>query len=313
MRKVIGIGETVLDIIFKHSKPVEAVPGGSTFNAITSLARAGADATLISEVGKDRVGDYVLRFLQENGVRTDYVGCWPDTRSPLSLAFLDDKNEAEYIFYSSQPRDQEEPAVPEIHPDDIVLFGSYYAVNPKTRPQVLALLNQARQQGAIVYYDVNFRPNHRDEVIRLTPNLLENLGYADIVRGSREDFATLYKMEDADRVYKAEISFYCRQFLYTDGANPVQLRASGDVRKEYPVEKRPTVSTIGAGDSFNAGFIYGLLREGITREQLSNGLPETVWDKLVGHALQFSAECCNDIFNYIGKDFGAAISLKRGE
>ena len=36
MRKVIGIGETVLDIIFKDNKPVEAVPGGSTFNAITS-------------------------------------------------------------------------------------------------------------------------------------------------------------------------------------------------------------------------------------------------------------------------------------
>ena len=36
MRKVIGIGETVLDIIFKDNKPVEAVPGGSTFNASTS-------------------------------------------------------------------------------------------------------------------------------------------------------------------------------------------------------------------------------------------------------------------------------------
>ena len=42
MRKVIGIGETLLDIIFKVNKPVEAVPGGSTFNAIVSLGRVGA-------------------------------------------------------------------------------------------------------------------------------------------------------------------------------------------------------------------------------------------------------------------------------
>ena len=42
MRKVIGIGETVLDIIFKNEQPVGAYPGGSTFNAVISLARAGA-------------------------------------------------------------------------------------------------------------------------------------------------------------------------------------------------------------------------------------------------------------------------------
>lgn len=41
MRKVIGIGETMLDIIFKNKKTIEAVPGGSTFNAIVSLERAG--------------------------------------------------------------------------------------------------------------------------------------------------------------------------------------------------------------------------------------------------------------------------------
>lgn len=312
MRKVIGIGETVLDIVFKHSKPVEAVPGGSTFNAITSLARAGADATLISEIGKDRVGDHILHFLQENGVRTDYMNRYPGVCSPISLAFLNDRNDAEYIFYATPSSDKEEISLPEIHPDDIVLFGSYYAVNPKTRPQVQALLSHARQQGAIIYYDVNFRPNHSDEVIRITPNLLENLDDADIVRGSREDFTTLYKMDDADRVYQAEISFYCRQFIYTDGANPVQLRTGNGISKSYPIEKKPTVSTIGAGDSFNAGFIYGLLREGITRQQITNGLAEDVWDRLVDHALRFSAECCKDIFNYISQDFGAEISLKRG-
>ena len=53
MRKVIGIGETLLDIIFKDNKPVEAVPGGSTFNAIVSLGRVGADAFFVTETGDD--------------------------------------------------------------------------------------------------------------------------------------------------------------------------------------------------------------------------------------------------------------------
>ena len=310
MRKVIGIGETVLDIIFKNNKPVEAVPGGSTFNAITSLARAGAQTLLVSETGCDQVGDKIIQFLHQNGVCSDYVRRNADSSSPLSLAFLNAQNEANYVFYSAPAHDQGEVELPEIAPDDIIIFGSYYAVNPQTRPQVQSLLEQARSRGAIIYYDVNFRPNHRNEVIRLTPNLLENLGYADIVRGSRDDFATLYKKDDADSVYRAEISFYCRQFLYTDGAQPVQLRAPGGLTKSYPVPPAETVSTIGAGDNFNAGFIYGLLRDGITRQQLLDGLSEAQWDSLVGHALRFSAECCKDIFNYISPEFGASVSLK---
>ena len=58
MRKVIGIGETVLDIIFKEGQPVSAVPGGSAFNAIISLGRCGVNSTFISEAGNDRIGDY---------------------------------------------------------------------------------------------------------------------------------------------------------------------------------------------------------------------------------------------------------------
>ena len=76
-------------------------------------------------------------------------------------------------------------------------------MNPVIRPQVVGLLDYARSRGAIIYYDVNFRPAHKDDVIKITPNLIENLDYADIVRGSLEDFATIYKKEDADKVYNA--------------------------------------------------------------------------------------------------------------
>ena len=55
MRKVIGIGETVLDIIFKNNQPDTAAPGGSTFNSMVSLGRAGVSAYFISEVGNNQI------------------------------------------------------------------------------------------------------------------------------------------------------------------------------------------------------------------------------------------------------------------
>lgn len=304
MRKVIGIGEAVLDIIFKDNKPVEAVPGGSAFNAITSLGRCGVSTSFISEAGNDHVGKYIIEFLKSNGVNADNVTTFPDSKSPVSLAFLNEKNDAEYIFYKDHPHDRLEFTYPDIQPDDIVLFGSFYAVNPVIRPQLVGLLDYARSHGAIIYYDVNFRPAHKDEVIRITPNLIENLDYADIVRGSHEDFATLYKKEDADKVYNAEISFYCRQFIYTHGSQPVEVRGGRDMKKSYPVPDTKVVSTIGAGDSFNAGFIFGMLKQGITRSDLERGLTGEQWDSLIGCALSFSADCCKDIFNYVSKKFG---------
>ncbi len=308
MRKVIGIGETVLDIIFKNGQPTAAVPGGSTYNAIISLARCGINTTFISEVGDDRVGDKIINFLKENGAKTDYVSRFPQTKSPISLAFLNENNDAEYIFYKDHPNDRLEFECPDVQPDDIILFGSYYAVNPVIRAQVEGLLQKGRDKGAIIYYDVNFRPSHQHEVMKLMPNLLENLDYADFVRGSHEDFAVLYGKNDVDQVYDSEISFYCKHFIYTRGANPVEVRGKNGFKQNYPVPaSNQIVSTIGAGDNFNAGFIFGLLKYNITREVLNQGMSAEQWTEVVNCAQLFSAECCRDIHNYVSVEFGQDI------
>ena len=220
----------------------------------------------------------------------------------MSLAFLDDNNDAEYIFYKDHPHDQLDFIYPDIHPDDIVLFGSFFAVNPVVRPQIVGLLDYARAHGAIIYYDVNYRMSHKDDVMKITPNYLENLEYADIVRGSREDFDVLYKLDNPDKVYQAEISFYSKKFIYTAGANPVRLYADNGLRKSYDVAPMQTVSTVGAGDNFNAGFIYGLLKNNITRADIEKGLTEQQWDDCVTSGQRFSAEACKTIFNYIPTD-----------
>ena len=305
MRKIIGIGETVLDIIFRNEQPIQAVPGGSTFNAIISLSRAGVKTSFISETGNDRVGRMIIQFLKDNGCEADSVNVYPDSKSPLSLAFLNDQNDAEYIFYKDHPHDRLDFTFPEINEDDIVLFGSYYAVNPVIRPQVKGFLDYAREHGAILYYDVNFRASHQYEVMKLTPNLLENFELADIVRGSAEDFEILFKKSDAEQVYRSEIMFYTKKFIYTNAALPIQLFADNGLKKQYPVDKTETVSTIGAGDNFNAGFLYGLLLNGITRSQLEEGISESQWDSIVEQGCKFSAEVCRSLYNYVSPEFGA--------
>ena len=311
MRKVIGIGETVLDIVFRGDQPVQALPGGSTFNAIVSLGRSGVDTSFISETGNDRIGQMIIKFLKDNGCNADSVNVYPDSKSPLSLAFLNEHNDASYIFYKDHPHDRLDFAYPEVNENDLVLFGSYYALNPVIRPQVKGFLDYAHERGAILYYDVNFRASHKHEVLKLTPNLLENFELADIVRGSSEDFEVLFQKNDADVVYRTQIMFYTKKFIYTRAADPVELRADNGFKKQYPVPALETVSTIGAGDNFNAGLLYGLIKHGITRSDIERGLTEQQWDAVVAEGLSFSAAVCGSLYNYVSPEFGESKKIKK--
>ena len=309
MRKVIGIGETVLDIIFRDNQPIQAVPGGSTFNSVISLGRAGVPVKFISEAGNDRVGRQIIQYLEDNGVDATNVCMFPNSKSPISLAFLDEQNNAEYLFYKDHPNDRLDFVYPDIQPDDVILFGSFFAINPVIRPQVFGFLDYARQHGAILYYDVNYRSSHKGDLMKVTPNLLENFEMTDILRGSDEDFEVIYGKRDCDAVYRSEISFYTKKFIYTRSSQPVELRADGGFAKQYPVAPTETVSTVGAGDNFNAGFVYGLIKYGITRNDIEAGLSEEQWDQLIACAQAFSDNCCKSLNNSIDADFARKVHL----
>ena len=303
MRKIIGIGETILDILFKGGIASTSVPGGSTFNSMISLGRMGVPASFISEIGDDKVGSIVRTFLTDTGVDDSLLTEYPDCKSPISLAFLDEDNNATYSFYKDPFGRRADWECPAINPDDIVLFGSYYALNPDMRYKVTALLEEARRVGAIIYYDVNFRRNHAGEAIKLMGTVIENLEYADIVRGSDEDFEVLYRIGEGERVFKEKVEFYCPRLIYSRGAQGVELYSKA-LTKRYPIEAITPVSTIGAGDNLNAGILYGLIKYRVRRDDLAH-LTEHEWDNIIRCGLQFSAETCRHTDNYISREFAA--------
>ncbi len=301
MGRVIGIGETVFDILFKNQQPVKAMPGGSVFNSIISLGRMGVGASFISEVGDDRVGHLILSHLRDSGVDASAVCCFQGGKSPLALAFLNERNDAEYLFYKDYPSNRLEVDFPRIEPGDVVLYGSYFVLNPVLRSKTKAFLEYAHESGALLFYDINFRQNHVNERIKLAEAIIENLEFADIVRGSADDFRHLYEMTDAEKIYKEKIKFYCPSFIFTSGDGEVKLFTKSAV-SSFPVKKVEVVSTVGAGDNFNAGVVYGLLQRGIGREALA-GLPADVWSGIINNGLDFSAHACTLIENSVDKEW----------
>ena len=307
-RIIIGIGETVLDIVFRNSQPQAAVPGGSVFNSMVSLGRTAGklfpDVKLLmeSQLGDDYVADIVSEFMAGNGVGIEgmqRVG----GQSVISLALLDENNNAHYEFF----RDKDLPPfrTPDtaIQKDDIAIFGSFFAVSPATGRQTHEFIRRAQEAGAIVYYDVNFRKNHpaNQEAIEA------NIALADIVRASDEDLRNLYGSSDAARLYEERISRLCPNFICTRGAEDAEVFSPG-VRRTYPTAKvADLVSTIGAGDNFNAGIIFGLVRDGLGKDDVRS-LSEDDWGRLVPTAMAFSAEVCGSLYNYVSPEFAKTLA-----
>ena len=283
----------MLDILFKNDQPQKAVPGGSTFNSIISLGRAGVPCIMVTEVGSDHIGDMICRYLTENGVCTDYVCRHAGTKSHITLAFLNEHNDAQYTFYKDHASAALDGRLPEITASDVVLFGSFFAINPAIRPAVSQLLHMAHEAGAWLYYDINFRKAHIPDIPDVLANIEQNMQLATVVRGSMEDFEYLYGLRDGDAIYQ-RVSRFCPTLILTDGARMIRVY-SPEGCETYPVQAIETVSTVGAGDNFNAGYIYAMMQ----------GCDEQ--SARIAMAQRWSQDVCRQIGNNISDELVALL------
>jgi len=300
MRRVFGLGETVLDIIFKDHQPVAAKAGGSALNTLVSLARVDIPVNFITEIGRDKVGENIMKFLSDNGLSSDYVCRFTEGKSAIALAFLNDQNDAEYEFFKSYPQQRLTGEIPQFRENDILIFGSYFGLNPAVRPRLLDYLKAAKDQGALIIYDPNFRSHHLKNREKLLSVIEENFAYADLVRGSDEDFINIYGTNNPTEVY-AHVASYCTNLIITAGAKGVYTYSSG-YHHHYNVPIINPVSTIGAGDNFNAGIIKAILEYNICKKNDLVITPRD-WVHIAAYGIEFSSEVCMHIDNYVDGDF----------
>ncbi len=307
MRKIYGIGETVLDIIFKDGQPQAAKAGGSVLNSVVSMGRMDLPVSFISEYGRDDVGDLIDGFLKDNGVDTSSVHRFHDGSTSLALAFLDKKNDAHYTFYKDFPEKRLDIDFPVIEKDDIVQCGSFYAIWPEIREKFKKFIRTAKDKGALVLYDPNFRKTHVSELDILKPLIIENMKMTSLLRGSDEDFKNIFGADNIDEAWEM-VKEYCKCLVYTANVEGVYVRTASFSGK-FPVKKIMPVSTIGAGDNFNAGMTTSIFQNGIKNDQLEK-LTEKEWAKIISTAVDFATHVCLSYENYISKEFAKELKIR---
>lgn len=301
MKRVFAIGETFYDITFQENTPISANPGGAMLNTVVSLARCGIDATLISEFSTDHLGNMIDDFLELNGVNTESIYRYYPGKTPLALAFLDKGNDAEYDFYETFPHERLQITIPVFTKGDIVLFGSLMAVSEQVREKLLKILKSARDAGAILLYDPNLRESLLNRIESIRDMVQENISLAHVVRGSHRDFEIAFGKEGVDEVYEQVRECGCNCLVYTKDDRGAWLRTS-EYQTYYTIPPVKVVSTVGAGDSFNAGMIYSMLKldDDNFFTQWNN---KRSWNYIITTAISFAIHVCTHTENYISRDF----------
>ena len=140
-----------------------------------------------------------------------------------------------------------------------------------------------------------------DEVKTLMGPLRENISLAHVIRGSEEDFENLLGTRDHEEAFRWIREQGCNYLVITSSAGAYLL--SDKTRLFSESKNIEVVSTIGAGDSFNAGIIHGLLQADLNGRGLDS-LSETAWVKVMQSGLDFAADCCRSMDNYVSREFG---------
>ncbi|WP_371814150.1 carbohydrate kinase family protein [Phycicoccus sp. HDW14] len=175
-----------------------------------------------------------------------------------ALATIDDAGAASYVFdlHWDLPPVQLPDGTGHLH------TGSIATTLRPGEAEVTAAVRRAREHGT-VSYDPNVRPTIMGDVDDVRPRVEELVALADVVKCSEDDIDWLYPGDDASTVMARWAALGASLTVVTLGGDGVVWRAASGEEGRAAARIKDVVDTVGAGDSFMAGLVSGLLDDGL--------------------------------------------------
>ncbi len=297
MKRIIAFGESLLDVIIGQDQQAAVIPGGSVLNSSVSLARSGIEIQFMTEFSPDGPGQVLQEFLLNEGIGLEYSCVYPNGKTALAFAVLDDQAKASYTFYKQFPEKRFQGVLPEFDAETVFLFGSIASASAELETILNKLLANALALDCIVFYDPNFRASAWETDQSTRKRLERNFSAADIIRGSDEDFQNIFGTSDIMEVWRQVYPLRERLLMITHGDKEVEVMGK-DFHRLFAVPKIKVVSTIGAGDAFNAGFLAALAQSGYSKST-GKSVSEGLAAKCVQQGIRYAQAVCSTKLNYI--------------
>jgi fructokinase len=252
------VGESLIDVVHHADGSAQEHVGGSPANVAVGLARLGHDVMLATMIGKDERGARIADVLDSEGVAlTD--GSVGGRATSVATSTLDATGAATYTFDLAWELD----AGPRLDGVAHVHTGSISATLEPGASAVLSTLEKARP-GATISYDPNARPSLMGDPHEVRAKMEQMIGLSDVVKASDEDIAWLYDRAPLSDIFRLWGLLGPTLVVVTRGDKGavIGLSTTGELTSvDAPAVK--VADTVGAGDSFMAGLISGLLDAGL--------------------------------------------------
>lgn len=296
MSFIVCIGETVFDIIFKNNVPVDGKAGGSMLNASVSLGRLGTNVNYISVVGNDTLGKEIVTFLNSNNVHTGYSILSTAYKTNIALAFLNERGNATYSFYKSDYFSEfKQTDLPEFR---YLLFGSFFSMHQLTSELLLSYIKRLDNMNGVALYDPNVRKSGHEYTHIHKQLFFTYVSLCSVLRASDEDLFHLLNETDFSRIV-TQLTEVNKNLIiiYTMAERGVYYYVNNKV---YFINDEPidVISSIGAGDTFNAGLLYWMYKNQFTKTMLLS-ITEMQLLEMVKTAMYFARKVCTIYDNYL--------------
>jgi len=180
-----------------------------------------------------------------------------------------------------------------------------------TRGEFSGFLRDAKAKNAIIVYDPNIRKGDIASDQEKLKIINENFQFATVVKGSDDDFGKIFGFTNSEDVWNEIRKYDIKCLFYTANKNGVKVHWE-ESSLFLTVPAIQPVSTIGAGDNFNAGLIYSVFTKGIERNKLPL-LKEEDWSQIAKVAISFAQEVCLGYENYISAGFAEELNRSKKE
>ena len=270
MIDITAVGEILIDLTQSGKNelgiPVFAAnPGGAPANLAVAAARLGASTAFIGKVGTDSFGTFLRTTLIENHVDVTGMVTDPRNRTTLAVVALDKTGERTFSFYRDPSADvnlsADEISEEQLKNTKFLHFGSVSLTTDPARGATLYAAETARNHGAIISYDPNYRASLWSDEATAIERMLEPLPMVDVLKVSDEELPLLTGTHDLDEGSRILADKGIAMVLVTLGANGAFYRFKG-CTGHIPGVKVKVGDTNGAGDTFFGAALSQLAKFG---------------------------------------------------
>lgn len=270
MTDILAVGEILIDLTQSGTTQqgiprFDANPGGAPANLAVAASRLGASTAFVGKVGRDSFGSFLRSCLAENGVDVTGLVTDPVQHTTLAVVALDSAGERTFSFYRDPSADvnleTRDISLEQLKNTRILHFGSVSLTAEPARGATLFAVRTAKQFGAVISYDPNYRGSLWPDQETAVTRMLEPLPMVDILKVSDEELPLLTGTENLEAGTEILEAKGISLVLVTLGSKGAFYRFGGQTGY-VPGVPCKVGDTNGAGDTFFGAALSQLVKAG---------------------------------------------------